>query len=355
MRTELLDYPLPEEQIARRPLAERDAARLLVVGPGEPTHARVADFAELVPQGALVVLNDTRVRRARVSVRKESGGQVELLLLDRAPDAGRASSQGNRELWSALAHANRPLRPGARLSAHGARFEIIERTSDGTVLVAAEAEGGLEPWLERHGSVPLPPYIRRAADEDDAVRYQTVFAKALGSAAAPTAGLHLTPRTLERLAERGVSVACLTLHVGAGTFLPVRTDDLDQHPMHSEPFSVSPALRDAVASARRRGAPVVAVGTTVVRALESAADPEAPGSVRACAESTRLLIQPGYRFRVVDALLTNFHAPRSTLLALVAAFVGYERCQDAYRAALAANYRFLSYGDAMWIPERLAS
>jgi S-adenosylmethionine:tRNA ribosyltransferase-isomerase len=182
-----------------------------------------------------------------------------------------------------------------------------------------------------------------------------VFARAVGSAAAPTAGLHVGEQTLAALAAQGVEVGYLTLQVGAGTFLPVRCSDLNEHPMHSEEFSITPALREQIAAARARGAPVVAVGTTVVRALESASDPGCPGQVRVCRESTRLLIQPGFRFGVVDGLLTNFHAPKSTLLALVSAFVGYERCLAAYRCALGLGYRFLSYGDAMWIPRRLSA
>jgi S-adenosylmethionine:tRNA ribosyltransferase-isomerase len=195
--------------------------------------------------------------------------------------------------------------------------------------------------------------MRRAADQRDESRYQTVFAKHLGSAAAPTAGLHVTPAMLERMGALGVRVARLTLHVGIGTFRPVTTDDLDQHVMHSEAFEVSAELASAIAETRRIGGRVVAVGTTVVRALEAAADPECFGLVRAEQGRTNLLIQPGYRFRAVDALLTNFHMPKSTLLALVAAFVGHERVLGAYRAAALARYRFLSYGDAMWIPARL--
>jgi S-adenosylmethionine:tRNA ribosyltransferase-isomerase len=352
MRTDLLDYPLPEEQIARRPTAEREGARLLVLRANELAHRAMSDWVELVPPGALVVLNDTRVRRARLIVHKPSGGRVELLFLHAlAPD----SSADAGELWAVLAHANRPLAPGARLVLDGAELRVARRNADGTSAVWVQAEGGVEALLEQHGALPLPPYLGRPADDADSERYQTVFARAPGSAAAPTAGLHLSERMLGALGERGVRVACLTLEVGAGTFLPVRSDDLDQHPMHSERFSIGAELVHEIAAARARGAPVVAVGTTVVRALESAHDPLCPGHVRPCADTTRLLIQPGFRFAVVDALLTNFHAPRSTLLALVSAFVGHERCLGAYRAALAAGYRFLSYGDAMWIPERIGS
>jgi S-adenosylmethionine:tRNA ribosyltransferase-isomerase len=243
--------------------------------------------------------------------------------------------------------------PGARLGHEQAELVVARRNDDGTSVVRVRAAEGVEALLEQHGALPLPPYLGRPADEQDSVRYQTVFARTPGSAAAPTAGLHLSERMLEALRERSVTVRTLTLEVGAGTFLPVRSDDLDQHPMHSERVSIGAELAEQVRVARERNSPVVAVGTTVVRALESASDPAHAALVRVCSEATRLLIQPGYRFRVVDALLTNFHAPKSTLLALVSAFVGHERCREAYREALAAGYRFLSYGDAMWLPERV--
>jgi S-adenosylmethionine:tRNA ribosyltransferase-isomerase len=358
MRTELLDYPLPQERIAQRPAAERDAARLLVVEADATHDATVADWPSLVVPGSLVVLNDTRVRRARLVAHKPSGGKVELLLLHPAPAPQGVEQELARpgtEVWSVMAHANRPLSVGACLACAGAEFVALQRQADGTWLFAVRAPGGVEALCEQQGALPLPPYVARPADDDDGVRYQTVFARALGSAAAPTAGLHVSERVLAALAARGVEVGYLTLQVGAGTFLPVRCSDLNEHPMHSEEFSITPALRDQVVAARARAAPVIAVGTTVVRALESASDPAQPGCVRVCNESTRLLIQPGFRFGVVDGLLTNFHAPKSTLLALVSAFVDYERCLAAYRSALSRGYRFLSYGDAMWIPRRLSA
>lgn len=346
MRLELLDYHLPDEAIAQRPAGERDGARLLAVRASGVSHHRFADWVELVPRNALVVLNDTRVRRSRLIVKKETGGSVELLFLgSRRDDAG-------VERWTALGQANRPVRPGARLSLGPLRLVVERRGPSGEMELTAQGHGDTEEFIERHGLVPLPPYIRRGAESEDAERYQTVFAGELGSSAAPTAGLHLTHAILGALRERGASIGFVTLHVGAGTFMPVRCDDLDEHPMHSEHFSVTRALADQVSAARERGAPVVAVGTTVVRALESAHDPARRGHVRATTAETRLLIQPGYDFHVVDALLTNFHAPKSTLLALVSAFAGIERCAAAYRAALVAKYRFLSYGDAMWLPER---
>jgi S-adenosylmethionine:tRNA ribosyltransferase-isomerase len=347
MRVDLLDYPLPEAAIAQRPTEQRDGARLLVVAERAVSHRRVADWPALVPEGALVVLNDTRVRRSRLRFEKDTGGKVELLVLDVRP--GGAGS----EIWTALGHSNRPLRVGRGLELGPLRLTLLDRGPAGEFILEARGHGDSETFFERHGLVPLPPYIRRAAGDEDVERYQTVFAEQLGSAAAPTAGLHLTPEMLQALRRRDIELAFTTLHVGAGTFLPVRADDLDEHPMHAERYTVSMALRDAVARARARAAPVVAVGTTVVRALESAADAQAPGHVQPRSELTRLLIQPGYRFRVVDGLLTNFHAPRSTLLALVSAFAGLRRLAAAYSSALEHGYRFLSYGDAMWLPRRL--
>jgi S-adenosylmethionine:tRNA ribosyltransferase-isomerase len=302
LRTALFDYDLPESRVARHPLSERDQARLLVLDGGRVEHRRVSDLAELIPAGALVVVNDTRVRHARVlAQRAETGGAVELLLLARLDVAGEGE-----ELWEALGRANKPLRPGASIVAPGFRAEVRELRGRGLVQVSVRAEGGVEAWLAAHGRVPLPPYLGRA----------------------------------------------VTLAIGLGTFRPVEVEDLDDHDMHSEPVEVGTFLVDAVARARARNAPVVAIGTTVVRALESAADAEFPGRVRPFRGQTRLLIQPGYSFSVVDALLTNFHQPRSTLLALVSAFAGREAVFSAYRAALDASYRFLSYGDAMWIPSR---
>ena len=348
MKTELFDYDLPERAIAIRPPPERDGARLLVLDGGAIEHANVADWPDRVPEGALVVLNVTRVRRARAFVRRTgSGGAVELLFLDPVPAHG-----GEPERWRVLARANRALRVGARLSAADFEAEVVEIREAGVLEIGATARGGVESWLEEHGRVPLPPYIKREDEPADAERYQTVFAECMGSAAAPTAGLHLTEAALARLGQRGVEVTTLTLDVGIGTFRPVAVDDIDRHPMHAEAFSVNEATALRVARARARGAPVVAVGTTVVRALESAADPERTGEIRAMSAETRLLIQPGYAFRVVDALLTNFHQPRSTLLALVAAFAGREAVLRAYRVALESGYRFLSYGDAMWLPRR---
>jgi S-adenosylmethionine:tRNA ribosyltransferase-isomerase len=350
VETSLFDYPLPEASIAQRPLAERDASRLCVIGRDAASDHVFADFAELVPEGALVVLNDTRVHRARIlGARAGSGGRVEIFLLERAQ-----AHAPDDETWMALGRANSPLRTGTLIDAGPLSIEIIGREEDAVLRVRLRAAGDVATAVRAVGHVPLPPYMRRPDDADDAERYQTVFARHDGSVAAPTAGLHLTPRVFARLAERGVETAFVTLHVGLGTFRPVATANLDDHPMHEEAFFVDDALVDAVRRARDRVAKVVAVGTTVVRALESARDPGDPRLVTTTEARTRLLIQPGYAFGPVDALLTNFHMPKSTLLALVSAFAGRERILAAYEHAVAAGYRFLSYGDAMWIPERLA-
>jgi S-adenosylmethionine:tRNA ribosyltransferase-isomerase len=348
LKTELFAYELPEELIAARPTARRDGARLMVVDGPSLEHRAVSDWAELVPAGALVILNDTRVRRARVfGVRRPSGGRVELFFL-RAIAAG----ADGVERWTALGRASKALRSGTVIDVGPLQAEVIERSDDGVLELCVKVPGGVEAFLAEHGHVPIPPYLKRADELDDVERYQTVYAERTASVAAPTAGLHLTEAHLKRLRERGVEIGRLELEVGLGTFLPVQVDDLDQHPMHAERITLSSALAQRVAETRRAGGQVVAVGTTVVRALESAADAERAGEIRPFTGETRLLIQPGFRFRVVDSLLTNFHQPRSTLLALVSAFAGLDSVRRAYDEALRARYRFLSYGDAMWIPRR---
>jgi S-adenosylmethionine:tRNA ribosyltransferase-isomerase len=350
LRTDLLDYDLPEELIAKRPLAERDASRLLVLDRGAIEHRFIRELPELLPEGALLVVNDTRVRRARVfGVRRASGGKVELLMLGRRAELER---QDGREMWEALGRASKPLRAGVVVDAGKLACEVIERREDGMLLVAVTSARGVEQVLAEEGRVPIPPYLGREDDADDVTRYQTVYAERVGSVAAPTAGLHLTPELLAAARARGVELGRLELEVGLGTFRPVVTDDLSEHVMHEERFRIDAVLAAQIAAARQRARPVVAVGTTVVRALESASDPLAPGLVVPQSAATRLLIQPGYDFRIVDALLTNFHQPKSTLLALVAAFAGFEAMRAAYRAALAERYRFLSFGDAMWLPRR---
>lgn len=348
MRTDLLDYHLPNELIATRPPEGRSDGRLCVVGRDELHHEQVSSFVEHVGPDDLLVLNETRVRKARLYVHRprtaEGGGgaRVELLFLHPVGDAR----------WVALGKANRPLRPGDHLAGFGLQLCVSERGPDGTLVI--DVDGDLESVLMAHGGMPIPPYMNREADEDDVERYQTVFAKTLGSAAAPTAGLHLNESMLEQIQAAGARRARVVLHVGIGTFRPVSVNDLNDHEMHSEQIEVGEDAVEAVAETRRRGGRVIAVGTTVVRALESAADPVNDGHVQNVKKSTNLLIQPGHRFSVVDALWTNFHQPRSTLIALVAAFAGLERVQAAYREAVQERYRFLSYGDAMWIPRAWA-
>jgi S-adenosylmethionine:tRNA ribosyltransferase-isomerase len=366
MRVDTFSYDLPPERIAQQPTEDREAARLMVLPPEDgasPLHTTVGELASLVPEGALVVLNDTRVIRARLLGKKpETGGKVEIFLVRRLGTRSLELAPGETrevEVWRALGKASKALKFGSDV--HVGRVEggaqgplltvrLLGRSEeDGLLEVALHVAGGgsVEDAIRQVGHVPLPPYIKRDDAIADVERYQTVFARAEGAVAAPTAGLHITRALLGRLAVRDCEVTTLTLHVGLGTFQPVTVDDLDHHPMHAERFEVTRGTARAIARARERNVPVVAVGTTVVRALESAADPERDGFVRPMSGDTRLLIQPGYRFRVVDMLVTNFHLPKSTLLAMVCAFGGTSRVLDAYRQAVAESYRFFSYGDAM--------
>jgi S-adenosylmethionine:tRNA ribosyltransferase-isomerase len=364
------DYALPDDRIAQEPAA-RGASRLLVLDApaGSPArHRRVADLPELLRPGDLLVVNDTRVIPARLFGRRVAeaggeGGRVELLLVERleraaSPDAGAVDGPGaaSGEEWVVLARPGRKARPGARIRfAGGLEAAVLARLGDGRYRVRFSAP--VEPQLERLGHVPLPPYIKRPDRPEDRERYQTVFAERPGAIAAPTAGLHFTPELLARLAARGIATARVTLHVGIGTFKPVTAELVHEHAMDEERYEVPEATTAAIAEARRRGGRVVAVGTTVVRTLESAAArAEAagapPGEVAAGAGRTELFIYPGFRFRAVDLLLTNFHLPRSTLLILVAAFAGRERVLAAYQEAIAEGYRFYSYGDAMLAERR---
>jgi S-adenosylmethionine:tRNA ribosyltransferase-isomerase len=329
------DYHLPAELIAQVPATERRASRLLHVRADALADVRFADLPALVAPGDLLVLNDTRVLRARVHARRPSGGRVELLL-ERivAPD----------EAWVQM-RASHPPREGGSVELPGGARAIVQERRDRFVRLRFEGTGPLADWLERHGEVPLPPYIRHAAQAADAERYQTVYARHPGAVAAPTAGLHFDRALLEALAAHGVRQAYVTLHVGSGTFQPVQVEDLTQHRMHAERYTIPTDTADAIAATRAAGGRVLAVGTTSLRALEAAAEPG--GGVRAGEAETDLFILPGYRFRVVDRLLTNFHLPRSTLLMLVAAFAGHERIRAAYAHAVASRYRFFSYGDAM--------
>ncbi len=339
MRLADLDYELPPELIAQEPAAERAAARLLVLAQasGHLTEARVADLPRVLRAGDLLVLNDTRVIPARLRGMRPSGGRVELLLIRRL---GPASE------WEVMARGSPRL--GERLHLPNAEGEWLASLGDGRWRLRITTREEFDAWLTRVGEVPLPPYIRRAHGPSrvDGERYQTVYARVPGAIAAPTAGLHLTPELLAGLATAGIEHATLTLHVGPGTFLPIRTDDLERFTMEGEYYDLPGATAERIARTRAAGGRVVAVGTTTVRALESAARGEmlVPGPGNA-----DLFIRPGHRFRAVDVLLTNFHLPRSPLLALVAAFAGWERLRAAYATAVAERYRFYSFGDAMLI------
>jgi len=357
MRVDQFDYALPTELIAQAPTTEREQARLLVVPPNDAqlAHRSIAELAEHIAPGTLVVVNDTKVLPARILGTKEgTGGKTEVFLVRKLGDVESSTGQLSQR-WRALARASKALRPGTRIVKDVLVVEFEGKAEDGLfeVLLSTRDGSSIDEARSHAGQVPLPPYIKREVLPEDEHRYQTVFARAEGAVAAPTAGLHLTEALLKQLESRGCEIATCTLHVGLGTFQPVTVDDLDDHPMHSEYFEVPRALATAIARARERGAPVLAVGTTVVRALESAAVRERPGHVRACAEETRILIQPGYAFKVVDRLLTNFHLPQSTLLALVCAFAGTARVKGAYATAVKEKYRFFSYGDAMLLDRSL--
>ncbi len=348
-------FVLPEALIAQQPVEPRHAARLLVLEAAGPDpdaaaarHMTVWDLQEELEPGDLLVVNDTRVLRARLAARRASGGAVELLLLE--PRGG--------GLWLCLARPAKRLRQGETLTleAEGqpalpVRIEGADPASGGRVVrfpPACADAAAIEPLLERYGAMPLPPYIEAEAGMDDS-RYQTRYAARPGAVAAPTAGLHLSDELLEALRDRGVQRATVTLHVGLGTFRPVETEDLSRLALHSEWVEVRPELVEAVAACRARGGRVIAVGTTCVRSLEGVAALNG-GRLAPHTGPVNLVIQPGFRFAVVQGLLTNFHLPRSSLLLLVSALVGRRRLLALYAEAIAQDYRFFSYGDAMWIP-----
>ncbi|CAM4349792.1 S-adenosylmethionine:tRNA ribosyltransferase-isomerase [Bordetella pseudohinzii] len=333
------DYDLPPELIAQTPAAERAGSRLLHLdGQGKLHDRQFPDLLALLRPHDLLVFNDTRVIKARLAGQKATGGKVEVLV-ERITEPTRA-----------LAHvrASKSPGPGMRLELAGGAVtaEVLGRQGE---LFDLRFAGPVLDLLEAHGATPLPPYITHAAEHEDEQRYQTVYAREPGAVAAPTAGLHFDQAMLERLAAGGVQRAFVTLHVGAGTFQPVRVQNLDEHIMHAEWYTVPETTVQAIAAARRAGGRVIAVGTTSVRALESAAAQSADGPLAACQGDTRLFITPGYRYRVVDALVTNFHLPQSTLLMLVSALAGIDPIRRAYAHAVAGRYRFFSYGDAMFI------
>jgi S-adenosylmethionine:tRNA ribosyltransferase-isomerase len=339
LRTADFEYELPTDLIAQEPLPDRGGSRLLLVQRDSRrlVDSRFAELPSLIPAGDLLVINTTRVRHARLAATRQSGAPAEVLLIH----------PGANGTWIAMGKPGTALRPGKRVGlGPGEWVETVGVLSDGNRLVRLIGISA-EEAMRRYGQLPLPPYIARAPTQLDESRYQTVYADAEGSVAAPTAGLHFTPALLESLSAAGVTVEGLDLQVGPGTFKPVEVEDPAEHPMHPEQYQISSRLAEMVTRVRAKGGKVWAVGTTVVRALESAARPD--GSVTAGSGETRLMISPGYTFRVVDRLLTNFHLPRSTLLMLVCAFAGRELTLAAYRHAVAARYRFYSYGDAMVI------
>jgi S-adenosylmethionine:tRNA ribosyltransferase-isomerase len=346
MLADFFDYHLPAELIAQEPSPERDKSRLLVVRRSTQSieHRVFEDLPELLNAGDLLVLNDTRVVPARlVGKRARTGGRWEGLFLRELPDRS----------WEILSKSRGKLTPGEEIQVDPGplRLKLLEKTSEGHWFVQPESEEGQgsSAWqlLERHGLVPLPPYIRKGqAEPADRERYQTVYARQAGAVAAPTAGFHFTPRGFERLQQRGINWTFLTLHVGLGTFQPIQVDDIAKHAMHREWGELSAEAAQAITASKFRGGKVIAVGTTSVRILETVAG---SGPIRPWQGETDLYIYPPYQFRAVDALITNFHLPRTTLLLLVSAFAGTDLIQRAYEAAIQERYRFFSYGDAMVI------
>ena len=342
MLLENFDYVLPPELISQQPAERRDAARLLTLdrSTGKSCETTIAKISALFRAGDLLVLNDTRVIPARLFGRKESGGQAEVFLVRRLPEQD--------EVWLCLIKASKQPKPGSRIILPGeVEATVLERCAGGDWKVSFSPCEGFSEWLERFGSIPLPPYIRRSAEECDRERYQTVFARQRGAVAAPTAGLHFTAELLDALRARGVEIATLTLHVGLGTFMPVRVAELSEHRMHREYYHIPEETVLAVNNRKRDGGRVVALGTTTTRALEHAA--AGSGKVVAGDGEADIFIYPGYTFKVVDALITNFHLPKSTLLMLVSAFAGKDILFRAYDEAVRRRFRFFSYGDAMFI------
>jgi S-adenosylmethionine:tRNA ribosyltransferase-isomerase len=350
MQLDECDYELPAHLIAQHPLKVRDRARLLVLDRTQSTitHRQVRDLVSLLAPQDVLVLNDTKVFPARLlGRRRDSGGRVEILLVRPL----------NTRHWQALVKPSQRLTVGAEVIFDGTDWSAMIGAPDASGMrqVEFDGRGNFRSWLARFGHVPLPPYIKRPVEHDpmspvtlsDRRRYQTVYAKHWGSVAAPTAGLHLTRALLGRLQEKGVEVHTITLHVGPGTFRPLRTPTVEAHRMDAEYYQISPAIAASLEAAKGAGKRLIAVGTTTTRALESAAGPN--GRIRHLAGNTTLFIHPGYRFKIVDGLMTNFHLPRSTPLLMIMALAGQERIFAAYREAIAQQYRFYSYGDAMLI------
>ena len=339
-RTSHYDFELPVDRIAQFPTEHRGDSRMMVVNrsTGEITHKQFSDLERLIPAGDAIVLNTTRVFRARLLGVRDNGTPAEILLLRPLGES----------MWEAMVHPGGKLKPGRVVKfAEGFEAKILSTTERRTRVVQLNSRLPIDEAIEKYGHVPLPPYITRADEPADAERYQTVYAKETGSVAAPTAGLHFTPEILERLGAKGVRRADVILHVGAGTFKPVETEHPADHVMHEESYTLPARTADILNETRSSAAKIWAVGTTSVRTLESAIDED--GVFREKSADTRIFIRPPYKFRAVDRLITNFHLPRSTLMMLVAAFAGYDLTMRAYQEAIAEQYRLYSYGDAMVI------
>ena len=343
MRIDELDYHLPEGLIAQYPSKPRDKARLLVLkrGEGEMMHTTFSRMGDFLQKGDVLVTNNTKVMPARLFGQKETQGKVEILLLRKVP--------GDDELWECLVKRGKRINMGTRIQfAPELEGEVVGNGVEGKKRISFEAQGDFQEIIHRIGHVPLPPYIRQGKDEEiDVEGYQTIFARYEGAVAAPTAGLHFTPELVQAIEENGVSFISLTLHVGLGSFQPIRSEEAEDHRLEPEYYRISPTSAGAINTAHARGMRICAVGTTVVRALESAADED--GTIHPQQGMTDLYIYPGYRFKAVDALITNFHLPRSTLLLLVFAFGGREFIMRAYQDAIRERYGFYSYGDGMLI------
>lgn len=338
-------YDLPEELIAQTPVEPRDSSRLMVVDreSGDITHDRFYNICEYLREGDLLVMNDSKVFPARIyGTKRDTGVPVEFLLLKRESLTD----------WETLVRPGRRLKPGAAVDfPEGLSAEILETVNDGNRLVRFSFEGDFFDILDRIGQMPLPPYITEKLLDND--RYNTIYCRETGSAAAPTAGLHFTEDLFRKLREKGIDTAYVTLHVGLGTFRPVKEDNILEHKMRVEHYSIPPETAEKISACKARGGRVIAVGTTSCRTLESAAQMSESGEIAACSHDTGIFIYPGYRFRCIDGLITNFHLPESTLIMLVSAFMGREKTLSAYRTAIEQRYRFFSFGDAMFIANKL--
>lgn len=339
------DFNLPEELIAQHPSGIRGQDKLMLLNrkTGETEHHNMSDLPDLILPGTLMIFNNSKVRRARCyGIKETTGREQEFMFLNQLDSTGNT--------WNTMVKGAKKQKPGMRYTfPDGTTGTIIERQENtGTEFRALRFESPVtEEWFEKNGHIPLPPYIKREDTEEDSERYQNIYAKETGSAACPTAGLHFTEEMLSRLSEKGIERDFVTLHVGLGTFLPVREEKIEDHKMHEEAFTVSEATAEKINQAKKEGRPVLAVGTTSVRTLESACDEN--GIVKAGTSSTHIFMYPGYKFKVIDQMFTNFHTPESTLIMLVSAFAGREHILNAYRTAVENRYRFFSYGDAMFI------